>query len=150
MRAALEGLYALEERYSKYSFVVVLPTGIAMIACLGNVKLVKIFGLITLVLGHLLLGVRFRRLRMSGYKRTILNLVFWEIALLAIILGWVLVFGWKEEPLGWIFVVMVFNGGNIVYDSEIDTRKVAVSKGWLVEMCGSAGDTLVVNVEMAK
>lgn len=104
MSEALDRLFKLEERYSKYSFVVILPTGIAMLASLGNAKLVEIFGLITLVLGHVLLGVQLGRRRMSGEKRVVLNLVFWEIALLAIILGWVLVFGWKEKPPGWIFV----------------------------------------------
>ena len=95
-------LYALEDKYSKYSFLVIVPTGIAMFACAGTPKLVEIFGLITLVLGHILLGIKLGRRRAAGEKRAVFNLVFWEVAVLGIILGFVLVFGWKEVAAGWV------------------------------------------------
>jgi hypothetical protein len=98
--------YTVEEKFEKYFLFLILPPAIVLLARLGSPKLLKIFALIVLVMGHLLLALKFTKYKRSGNRKGILNIIVWEITFTLTILGIVLAFAWEEKPLGIAFIAL--------------------------------------------
>jgi hypothetical protein len=96
----LDSTNAIADKLEKYWYFFVGPPAIALLACLWSPTLVKVFGLITLVLGHIVLGLKVRKHKNAGNRKGLLNVLFWEIALLLLVLGTVLIFGLKDTTPG--------------------------------------------------